>query len=170
MNISKSKNMKLGQTMREAIEYRNQDCSQKAVTLLLPHVRLIMQSAPAAGLLATLYWDQHNYAKAAKWFAVAVRLAPLSEKASLGLFHSLWEIGKRDQAFDEMRRFLIIGESTEYRRLLRDLKGELALDNVAPSKLPIAERFSMNAAERAGLDWRRFNHLTPLTSLELQHA
>ena len=54
----------------------------------------------------------------------AVELSPRSELASVGLFHSLWDLGKVNQAFAEMRRFLRLSDSPEYSKLLRDLTVE----------------------------------------------
>ena len=165
------------QVMAHAIDLRNKKRPAAAIASLLPHARILKNVAPAAGLLATLYWDLSDYQNSAKWFARAARLAPRSEKASLGLFHSLWDLGKYDDAFDEMRRFFIMGGSREYTRLLREMSKELHVaesrlpaDELSPSELPLNERFGINAAELAGLDWRDSNKLTPLGSLESHYA
>lgn len=54
----------------------------------------------------------------------ATELQPLSELASVSLFHVLWKQGRDDEAFAEMRRFLEIGESKEYRQLLAEWHAE----------------------------------------------
>jgi len=57
-------------------------------------------------------------------FRAAVKLVPNSEPYSLGLFHILWEHGRRDEAFDEMTRFMASGNSTDYRSIVADLNAK----------------------------------------------
>jgi hypothetical protein len=162
--------------MSDALLLRNQDRRVEALALLRPHAKTLRQFAPAAGLVATLYFETHDYRNSARWFGRAVALAPRSERASLGLFHSLWEIGEYDQAFNEMRRFLGSSDSKEYSRLIRDLRAELststntgrARGGVSPATLSLEDRVTVNLAERAGLAWRKTRHLTPFA--ELLHA
>jgi hypothetical protein len=55
-------------------------------------------------------------------FARVLEDQPVNERASLGLFHSLWKTEKKDDAVREVRRFRAAGgESMEYRRLARDI-------------------------------------------------
>jgi predicted Zn-dependent protease len=54
-------------------------------------------------------------------FREAVKLVPNSEPYSLGLFHILWEHGRREEAFDEMNRFMENANSSDYRTILADL-------------------------------------------------
>ena len=53
---------------------------------------------------------------------VAVQLEPASERVSLLLFRVLWSAGERDMAFEEMKRFLAVGHSEEYSRMLEGWK------------------------------------------------
>jgi hypothetical protein len=57
-----------------------------------------------------------------------VALSPKSELASLGLFQSLNDIGRKDEAFTEMRRFLSLSKSDEYNRFLHDVNNSLSED------------------------------------------
>ena len=57
-------------------------------------------------------------------FREAVKLVPNSEPYSLGLFHILWEQGRREEAFDEMNRFMENANSTDYRTIVADLNME----------------------------------------------
>ena len=52
----------------------------------------------------------------------AVRLSPKSEIASLALFLALWKAGHRDAALDEMKRYMAIGKSKEYSRLIKEFR------------------------------------------------
>jgi predicted Zn-dependent protease len=54
-------------------------------------------------------------------FREAVKLIPNSELYSLGLFHILWEQGRRDEAFDEMKRFTANADSIDYRTIVAEM-------------------------------------------------
>jgi tetratricopeptide (TPR) repeat protein len=181
--MSIGKNQIRDELMERAVALRNLGRYQDAVALLQPRAEILRRWAPAAGLLATLYFDLSDYANSARWFARAVKLAPHSERASLGLFHSLWELGQRDRAFGEMKRFLTSTESDEYSRILHDLKKELLTKSpskrkrpatvppsMTPARFSVEDRLSINAAEHAGLDWRQSRKLIALAALESQHA
>lgn len=72
-------------------------------------------------VLANAYWDLGDLAASEKEFRKAVELAPVLELASLGLFHCLWEQNRRDEAFEEMKRFMSISDSADYRRIVQEL-------------------------------------------------
>jgi tetratricopeptide (TPR) repeat protein len=73
--------------------------------------------------------DAGEYARAERYFRALTALAPRHEWASVGLFHSLWNQGRIDDAFDEMRRLLLLQGSDEYTRLLLELDAELPPDD-----------------------------------------
>ena len=56
--------------------------------------------------------------EAERLFTQAISLSPKSEKISLGLFHCLWGRGKQNEALEEMKRFLSLADSDEYRLIL----------------------------------------------------
>jgi predicted Zn-dependent protease len=72
-------------------------------------------------VLGEVCWEMGLMNEAVAYFEKGIEFRPESEAASLGLFHCLLEIGKNDEAFNEMRRFLTIADSDEYRRLLNDI-------------------------------------------------
>ena len=73
-------------------------------------------------MLGHVQWKLVGLANAIESFKTAVQLAPTLELASLGLFHALWEAGRRDDAFEEMKRFVrLAGPSTEYGEILKGL-------------------------------------------------
>ncbi len=76
------------------------------------------QSATVAIVLGDTYWDLGELDHALPWFLKAVDLKPSMEIASLALFHCLWKMGRTDDAFDEMRRFLKDNDSDEYTQIL----------------------------------------------------
>lgn len=74
--------------------------------------------------LGDLYWDQCVLEKAIEMFQQATRLAPKSEALSLGLFHTLWESDRKEEALSEMRRFLEFAQSVQYQEILRGILGQ----------------------------------------------
>jgi tetratricopeptide (TPR) repeat protein len=78
--------------------------------------------AGANTMIGFIKWDRlHDTEGALPYFMEGVALAPRHEKASLGLFHMLLELGRVDDAFDEMRRFLKLRPSEMYSEYLRDI-------------------------------------------------
>ena len=67
------------------------------------------RSASVHALLGDVQWEQNKTAEAVASFRRAVELAPNSELASLGLFHTLMESGDKQQAIAEMERFMSAG-------------------------------------------------------------
>ncbi len=75
-------------------------------------------------ILATLggvYFDRGMFGAAAVVFEKATTLAPTSEAMSLGLFHSLWELGQRDEALQEIARFQAVGTCLDYIRIIKTI-------------------------------------------------
>jgi len=74
-------------------------------------------------LYASVLFSLKKFSDAVSHFELVLESRPLHELSSLGLFHSLWKIGHREDAIKEASRFFDEGgESMEYRRLVRDIK------------------------------------------------
>ena len=101
---------KLGQ----AIDLKNQERFAEAAQILEQLRESYPQSASVHALLGEVLWQQHGAAQAIPAFQRAVELAPTSELASLGLFHTLLETGDKQRALQEMNRFLSLSDSEEY--------------------------------------------------------
>ncbi len=106
---------------KRAIDLRNNDQHSEAAEIL----RLLREMRPASasvhGILGQILWDDGFLDEAVSSFEKAVQLAPQSELASLGLFHTLWDTGQSQRAINEMLRFLSISDSKEYRGIARSL-------------------------------------------------
>jgi predicted Zn-dependent protease len=71
----------------------------------------------AAGL-----FKLNRYEDAVPELKVVLEAEPVHEWASLSLFHSLWQTGRREEAMKELKRFHRAGgESMEYRRLVKEI-------------------------------------------------
>jgi len=79
------------------------------------------ESSAITAVLAGLLWRIGDLLSAEELFIRAVEIAPKSEKISLGLFHCLMDLGKEDEAFEEMKRFTNSSESPEYKRLVEEI-------------------------------------------------
>ena len=85
-------------------------------------------SAMINATLANTLKGAGDIAPAIEHFLKAVKLAPTSELYSLGLFHILWAQGRRDEAFDEMRRFMAIADSIDYRAIVAEMNAKFSDD------------------------------------------
>jgi predicted Zn-dependent protease len=73
-------------------------------------------------VLGGVQMSQEDYEGAEHVFSVAVALKPRSELASLSMFHTLKHLGRMNDAFSEMRRFLTLRpESHEYDMLRQEM-------------------------------------------------
>ena len=111
----------LSRRLNEALRLRAAKRYDKAREILLNLAKEHPNSASVFALLGDVYWRVNALQDAVRCFARASSLSPESELASLGLFHTLWESGRSDDALNEMQRFLTISHSPEYARLLREL-------------------------------------------------
>jgi len=102
---------------KEAVDLKNQGRSADAEQILNDLLVISPASASVHALLADTLWDQGQLTQAIASFRKAVELAPKSEMASLGLFHTLLESGDREGAIAEMDRFLSLSDSEEYQAL-----------------------------------------------------
>lgn len=112
-----------------ALRLRDEGRLEDAQVLLEELVGMEPRSASVMAVLAKLYWDQGLLQDAMRLFRQATEVSPRSEVASLGLFHTLFESGEESDAFAEIRRFFSIGDSSEYRRLIREWHDELKLSS-----------------------------------------
>ena len=78
--------------------------------------------APVIGMIGQLlYYKKNDPEKALDYLFRSSKMSPKSERTSLALFHALFDLNRIDEAFDEMRRFMSLSDSREYRTLLSDL-------------------------------------------------
>lgn len=107
--------------LNAAIQENRAGRHAQALAILVPLSAEYPKSAAVIGYLAGVYFGLKDYVKAEKSFRKTTRLSPKSELASLGLFHSLCHLGRRREAFREMRRLLKVTDSEKYKMLLRDM-------------------------------------------------
>jgi tetratricopeptide (TPR) repeat protein len=92
-----------------------------AKTLLLNLVSKHHEEGWLYWYLGHIYWRLGDLELAVNTFKRATAMAPQSERASLGLFHCLWQQGKTEEAMDEVARFMAIADSEDYREILAEI-------------------------------------------------
>ena len=118
--------LQLNGLLQRAIDAFHAGQVQQAIELLTTHAGEFSDAPRLWGYLGFLYGEAGDDGKAARALRRATLLSPHSERASLGLFHSLWRHGKVDAAFREMRRFVKEYDAPQYRELLRGMLSEPA--------------------------------------------
>ncbi|MGE3467246.1 MAG: tetratricopeptide repeat protein [Pyrinomonadaceae bacterium] len=78
--------------------------------------------APILGVLAHIYFTMKDFDRALECYEEAVELSAKSELGSLGLFHTLWNLGRTSDAFKEAGRFLALRDSEEYSQLIKEMR------------------------------------------------
>jgi predicted Zn-dependent protease len=121
-----TKEQKLHDMLQTAIDAYHARRIDAAIHHLSEGASAFSKSARLWGYLGFLYAEARQDGKAAQAFRKSTRLSPRSETASLGLFHSLWRTGNTDAAFNEMRRFVKLSDSPQYRELLRGMLADSA--------------------------------------------
>ena len=125
-----TKKQQLDELLQSAIDNYHAGEVDQAINLLAHGTSGFPKAAKLWGYLGFLYGEAGEHGKAERAFRKTAVLSPHSEQASLGLFHSLWNTGKTDAAFDEMRRFVKANDSPRYRQLIRDMLAETPGDAV----------------------------------------
>ncbi len=109
-----------------AVEQRSKGNHAAALQILLPLESELSNARGYLAVVAHSYWQLSKLDEAIAWFQRATEVAPSYEKASLGLFHCLYEKGLVDAAFDEWKRFARVRPSSpRYAELMKDLRSEL---------------------------------------------
>ena len=108
-----------------AFELRNAKKSRAAAALLATIRGRRANHIVVHTLRAILAFEMDEYVTAARSARRALALNPRQRIASEILAHALLDLGKRDAAFREMKRFLSIAESRIFRLYLRDLTRSL---------------------------------------------
>jgi predicted Zn-dependent protease len=84
----------------------------------------IPESAMLNATFANTLKALNDIEPAIEHFQTAVKLAPTSELYSLGLFHIFWSQGRQDDAFNEMKRFMAISDSADYREIVAEINSK----------------------------------------------
>ena len=129
---SKMYQMDYASTIDEAIELREAGNTAKSLRILskivdeIPH-----QDVKALVVAGALLREGRKFEAALSCLNKAIESDPSSPGASLGLFHTLWNMGRYDDGFAELHRFLSISQSDEHFRLIEEMRDSLLDDDKA---------------------------------------
>lgn len=118
-----------GKLFALAQEHSRNENIDRVAEILRELVKRRPDSALFNATLANSLNTLGQFDEAENYFRTAIFLSPGSERISLGLFHSLWGRGKRDEALEEMKRFVSLADSDEYRLILAAINKSLADEN-----------------------------------------
>ena len=112
---------------REAISLRDVGDFQGSLDTLNSIAECLNYSPAFHIVRGDVYCELRDFDSAIDCFRTATKLAPANELASLSLFNCLWELGKQgdneaeSQALKEIRRFLSLSDSSDYRKIIAEL-------------------------------------------------
>lgn len=121
MNIDKN----LKEQFNNAMELKNSKSYELALKIFFALKKKLPNSAQLLAAIADTYWKNNEIENAIKYFTQAIKLQPEWEVVSLGLFHCLWTIDETDKAFEEMKRFMAISDSLDYRAIVKEINSTL---------------------------------------------
>ncbi len=113
----------LDQLFDKGIQKKRQGSFRQAAKILEKVLKRYPDQAPVLWYLGGIYlFDLDLPKKALALFQKARRLAPHSERASLGLFHSLWTLGRERAAMKELLRFQQLANCSDYDEILAEVQ------------------------------------------------
>jgi len=110
------------EVIRHAVEADEQNDTIFATQIMTAVVEEFPGLAIGHGYLGWILSRSARYREAIEHGRVGIQLSPTSERVSLLLFRVLLSAGERDLAFEEMKRFLAVGKSGEYSKMLAEWK------------------------------------------------
>src|SRR5437667_11989925 len=113
------------QAFSEAVKLKEKGDLNSAKQSLMELAKEEPESTAIWAVLGDVCWDMRLLDEAATIFKRAIALSPKLEAVSLGLFHCLWESGKREEALDEANRFMSIADSGAYREIVNEINEKL---------------------------------------------
>lgn len=122
-NISTEQRREVGRLFDAAVSSRHEGDFEKAKAACQQALELVDGTEPRLlavvhGELGYIYRQMREWSLAVKHYMSSVKAAPQSQLASLGLFHSLVELGYWERGLAEIVRFVSLRDSAEYRELL----------------------------------------------------
>ena len=96
---------KIKKMFDEALELRDKKEYENAAHLLKQIVKQAPEVPFCYGHLGEIAWRQGKLQEANLYFRKTTKLLPKSSLASLGVFHTLWEMRKYESALREIERF-----------------------------------------------------------------
>jgi len=128
-------------SIQKAFDLKNAGNYAAAVQMLEEVIEKNPDSAVEQSLLGSFYFCfLQAPRKALPHLKMGVRLAPRSEMASLGLFNWLWDMNRREEALEEIKRFQLLTDWScrDYREIVAEIIEKWTGD--APQKQPARDK------------------------------
>lgn len=93
-----TKGFELDHKIQIILDFKNAEKYDQAIEFAENLTTDYPQNATVFGLLASLYFLINEYEKSCLNFKKTIAISPKSGVASLGLFHSLWNLGDKEDA------------------------------------------------------------------------
>ena len=110
------------EVIRHAVEADEQGDTAFATQIMTAVVEEFPGLAIGHGYLGWILSRSGRYREAIAHGQVGIQLSPASERVSLLFFRVLWGADQREQALDEMRRFVTLEDSEEYAQIILQLE------------------------------------------------
>src|SRR5437762_954500 len=105
----------------EAVQMKEKGELESSKQILFDLAQRDPESPAILAVLGDVCWDMRLLDEAVTAFQRAIELRPRVEGLSLALFHCLWELGRREEALEETKRFMSISDSEDYREIVREI-------------------------------------------------
>jgi tetratricopeptide (TPR) repeat protein len=116
-------NPELNAMLERGIQLRLDGRFHEAIKVLKATVQRFPDQVPALWYLGSVYLhDLDQAANALPFFRKGARLSPRSRRASVGLFHALWNVGRQREALRELTRFQSVGHCGDYVKILAEVR------------------------------------------------
>ncbi|MBI3821284.1 MAG: hypothetical protein HY289_01235 [Planctomycetes bacterium] len=114
----------MGRQFQQAIDSFQVGALREAARLLERTIADYPDQAPLLWYLGGIYQDLGKPDLAIPHLRRATQIAPKSERASLGLFHALWDIDQIDAALEEVKRFQLLTDwkCQDYLEIMAEIK------------------------------------------------
>lgn len=101
--------------------YKNGEI-ENAISIMKQLIKNNPTSSAYNGYLGSIYFDTNRYHLSRNYFKKTIQINSVSETASLGYFHSLWNLGFIKAALREIERYSGLSHLKDYDEIIRNLK------------------------------------------------
>ncbi len=119
--FSEADHPRVMEVIANAIELEKENDVAFATQILSDLVEQFPKVSIAHAYLGWIYSCGERHREAIEHGRAAVQLSPKSERESVLLFRVFWGAGESNLAFEEMKRFLAVGEPEEYLSIIQEL-------------------------------------------------
>ncbi|HEX8249577.1 MAG TPA: hypothetical protein VF599_15475 [Pyrinomonadaceae bacterium] len=130
--MTEDEKIKIEPDFNRALQIWHEGKPLEAIGILKNLDKNFPNQASILGMIGGIYFSLDDWKNSYIYYKKTAELSPKSETASIGLFHSLFELKKYDESFNEIKRFLTTSKKLniklkKYNLLINDWKKEFNL-------------------------------------------